>query len=707
MSRAGGERPGRDRARERRVRNAWEAGRAAARQLWPGAPEERRRTFADLLALTATNGWYLLVHRRWENGPDAAAGNSDDADAVVVGKAGVFVLGLGSGQGGAGQEKAGEALVGAAKAVESAVQGMDVSAAVVQPLLVLDEERTGARGPAADTAVPVRRAGRTRLVALLHRERQRAGFRPGICRALAEHLEQELPPFRQHALPEDALTPVGPERTTGADEKAVGGDGQYDTGDGTGEGEGVSDALFSEETVREEGRGHALSAPIESWMTYLEQDQLPLVRRDWNGPARISGPAGTGKTVVGLHRAAYLAQRTGGRVLYVTYANNLPRVQRTFLRTMSPYTADRVDFRSLYQYVLELLRERGVPHRLNQDQADNALNMAWSRVRREHPEMNAHDSSGDFWFDEVSHVIKGRGCGTLADYKAVPRRGRGALPRGVRREMVWRLYEEYRELLRERGLHDLHDVLALALAEVEREQPAATPYTSVVVDEAQDLPLLGVRLLHALVGDARNGLLLIGDGQQAVFPGGFRLTDAGVDVRGDRGQVLRSNYRNAPQVARRALAVVQGVRFEDLDGTTGDGARDVELTCRDGTVTEVVCATTHEHDEALLAAVRRVDDPGSAALLCPALSGVGHYRRLLESAGIPVCPLENYEGVPVQAVKIGTYVRAKGLDFKQVFLPRHDERLDGGLDRSRLFVAMTRARDALWLGSVRRTPERD
>jgi len=242
------------------------------------------------------------------------------------------------------------------------------------------------------------------------------------------------------------------------------------------------------------------------------------------------------------------------------------------------------------------------------------------------------------------------------------------------------------------------------------------------VDEVQDLTLVGVRLLHALVGDAPNGLLLVGDAQQAVYPGGFRLADAGIDIRGDRGQVLRTNYRNSKQILDAALTVVAGDAFEDIDGLRTPGLRDVDLTYHDGQVVRVTKPTVDAHDQALLDALRAL--PGGAladaAVLCPSMRAIGHYQRLLAQADIPVCSLEHYDGRPVDAVKLGTYRRAKGLEFKHVYLPQHDAALldrpaaDGTaaaempetaqereeLLRSQLFVAMTRARDVLWLGSV-------
>ncbi|PRX05385.1 UNVERIFIED_ORG: UvrD-like helicase family protein [Actinomadura viridilutea] len=237
-----------------------------------------------------------------------------------------------------------------------------------------------------------------------------------------------------------------------------------------------------------------------------------------------------------------------------------------------------------------------------------------------------------------------------------------------------------------------------------------------IVDEVRDLTLVGVRLLHALAGDGPNGLLLIGDGQQAVYPGGFRLTEAGIALKG-RGAVLRTNYRNASAILNAALEIVSGDPFDDLEGPSPNGRRTVDITYDGGEAVRAVAADDAEHDRMLVEALRRLQGDeyalAGAAVLCRSKRDVDIYHRLPARERLPVLRLENYDGRPEEAIKIGTYHRAKGLNFKHVYLPHHDAeiRADGEsgsareraeLARRQLFVAMTRARDLLWLGSVRR-----
>ncbi|MGW2189503.1 UvrD-helicase domain-containing protein [Streptomyces sp. NPDC001719] len=676
------------RRQERLLREQWQAARREAGR-WEAASEGEQRVAAQLLVLTE-RGWRLLVDRRW---PGTRSAN---VDMLLVGPGGVFVIDVKNWRsrpevsdghlsaGGESRDSDYGKLLAVTKAAEQAVSALGMSPVAVQPLMVFAGQRvSGALGR-------VRLLGEGEVGPALLAERVR--LRPAVVRAMADHLEQVFPAYEGSAV--EVAAPASPQ-------------GREDD-DSTG--------LFDVEKLRDAAMAAAREAPIEEWMTFLDPDQTGLVGRRWSGPARISGPAGTGKTVVGLHRAAHLAQRTSGRVLYVTFAKNLPRVQGTFLRTMAPAVAHRVDFRSLHAWAQEFLHERGIASRLHKEKADTAFSLAWKGVGRDSC-LGAIEAPPGYWQDEIRYVIKGRGITAFDEYAVLPRRRRSTSLRRTHREAVWALYEEYERIRKDREVHDFDDILALALEEA-RAHPERSPYGAVVVDEVQDLSLVGVRLLHALVGDAPDGLLLIGDGQQAVYPGGFRLSDAGIDIRGSRGQVLRVNYRNSKEILDAALAVVAEDAFEDLDGVRLPGRREVDPTYHDGHVVRVTEATVAEHDQALLealradAATRSARPWADAAVLCPSWAALKHYQRLLTRAGIPVCLLEHYDGQPVDGLKLGSYRRAKGLEFKHVYLPRHDDALHGGapgsesaherreLARSQLFVAMTRARDSLWLGSV-------
>lgn len=473
------------------------------------------------------------------------------------------------------------------------------------------------------------------------------------------------------------------------------------------------DALISRQEVEEALLAGILAKPIEEWMSFLHPAQAKLVRRTFNGPARIRGAAGTGKTVVGLHRAAYLARSRPGRVLVTTYVRTLPDVLRELLSRLAPDVLDRVDFAGAHAVARRLLIGRGIDVHNDKREIDLAWDKAWSSAGRN--SMLDSDRLGERYVrDEIDHVLKGRGITAFEDYADLARPGRRYPLNLDQRTAVWGVYEAYGHELTTRGAHDWADLVLMAERELAREP--SEDYAAVIVDEAQDLSCATIRMLHALVGDRTDGLTLIGDGQQSIYPGGYTLPEAGVSLAG-RGVVLSVNYRNTAQILRFASRMVEGDEFSDIEGTTSLGDPTESVPRSGPEPVRVFCRTVEEHDvllvERVRSAIKEVGTTlGDVGVLCVSRDGVRRAVGTLLDAGLPVVELDEYDGRPVEAVKVGTVKRAKGLEFKQVLLahvvqewlkpaPTGDgaqAREAWALRRRELYVAMTRARDGLWVG---------
>lgn len=478
-------------------------------------------------------------------------------------------------------------------------------------------------------------------------------------------------------------------------------------------GEVAQDALLSPEEVNDALLQGVLAQPIEEWMSFLHPQQAKLVRRSFPGPSRVRGPAGTGKTVVGLHRAAHLARIKPGRILVTTYVRTLPNVLGELLRQLAPEAVDRVDFTGTHAFARRLLQDRGVPFKLDPAGTRQAFDVAWGQVGAKSVLGNG-TKDHDYWADEVEHVIKGRGITQFEQYADLARTGRRHPLNFNGRQAVWELYCAYDAELRKRGINDFADLVLLAEAEL-RRKPMDGVYSAVIVDEAQDLSCAMIRLLHSLVGDEPDGLTLIGDGQQSIYPGGYTLAEAGISVAG-RGVVLDINYRNTAQIVNFARRLVAGDEYADIEGVLARG--DVPSSVPRGGAEPVIvrCANRRELNEAMVSRVRSVTKDvgtgiGDVAVLCITRRSAMDATSALLAAGFPVINLEEYSGVPIGAIKVGTIKRAKGLEFKQVLIPdirrEHTiteppaddtdrERWD--LTRRELYVAMTRARDGLWVG---------
>ena len=456
------------------------------------------------------------------------------------------------------------------------------------------------------------------------------------------------------------------------------------------------------------------TAPIEEWMAFLDPAQARVVRRNFNGPSRIRGAAGTGKTVVALHRAAHLARTMEGRVLVTTFVRTLPKVMSALTERLAPDVVDRIDFRSVHSFALDVLVQRGRPVVIDPTAADRIFKDLWEREGRSGP-LGKVDPAPAYWQEEIAHVLKGRGLSRFEQYAALPRTGRRRpLSRELRAE-AWGLYVAYEQAIAKRGILDWADVILEA--ENSLAETPLTGYSAVVVDEAQDLSCAMIRMLHSVVGDAPDGLNLVGDGQQTIYPGGYTLAEAGVAISG-RGVVLTRNYRNTVEIADFAAALVADDPVTDIEG--GPAAERAEVVRHGSRPVYTVFPSRSVHDRSLVERVRRIvaDSTGSTGygdigVLALYSWHAREAAEALEAAGIPTVQLEKYDGKTVGAVKVGTIKRAKGLEFKDVLVVRTPPHLvqaglvpeadDAALERRELqrrelYVAMTRARDGLWVG---------
>ena len=180
----------------------------------------------------------------------------------------------------------------------------------------------------------------------------------------------------------------------------------------------LDDALITLEEIEDALLSSIMVKPVEEWMAFLHPDQAKLARRSFNGPSRIRGAAGTGKTVVGLHRAAYIARTRPGTVLVTTFVRTLPAVLSSLLQRMAPEVVDRIEFTGIHAFALRLLRERGVGTHLDRVESRLAFDRAW-RSAGLNTELARIDSNIDYWRDEILSVIKGRGLTRFEQYAAL------------------------------------------------------------------------------------------------------------------------------------------------------------------------------------------------------------------------------------------------------------------------------------------------
>lgn len=445
---------------------------------------------------------------------------------------------------------------------------------------------------------------------------------------------------------------------------------------------------------------------IEDWMIFLSPLQRRAVDRNLHGPARLTGGPGTGKTVVGLHRAKKLAEELEGprRVLMTSFVRNIPETLDGLFERLAPRAHERLYFRHIHELATDVLRNRDRHVRVDADGARSRFNARFASNPERRQALLRQGFSPEYLWDEVTRVIEGRGIEDLETYLAIERHGRKRPMQEEARRLTWSLYDEYRaacDNLRPM-LVDFERVLKLAYDAL-REEPTGQRYQAIVVDEAQDVTEVGLQFLLQLLENGPEGrLILIGDRAQRIYPGGFKLRDLGVDTRG-RSVTLKESYRSTDEIMQAVGALGRFLSSEDFgeDGLASFAAATVR---RGEKPTIRSFESTHAETGWIIQQVRESEDPDSIGLLLPSNTAVDRWVRLLREAEIPATPLLKWTGRPKPGVKIGTYHRSKGLEFKRVILPGLDSSYPWAsesdadaflMQGSVLYVAMSRARDRL------------
>ncbi len=459
---------------------------------------------------------------------------------------------------------------------------------------------------------------------------------------------------------------------------------------------------------------------FEEWQLFLHPDQKPLVSRHWSGPARIRGAAGAGKTVIGLHRLAELARRyPNERLLFTTYSRSLADLLALRFRNL-PMAPANVEFLNIDRIAYKYDKQRWADFNLVNHAFDAAcsefiVNSPLERIEKE------------YLREEIERVIKGNGLQNLEEYLSVERLGRKrSFPQSIRK-LVWELSELWTRKLTEQNVVSYPDRKIRARDAVQKlSQP---PYRCVIVDEAQDMTLVEMQLVRALVaGDPGNpvpdnGILILDDPAQRIYAGGYRIRRSGLDISG-RAHLLKRNYRNVPSVFRAAKSV-RGNVLVTLDNEDDRSILDAELAfpqLEDDRPILALVDTKGEipylRNQLQEIATARTFTPNEVAVFLKHNQQVDATRKFLENNGIPCAHLTR-DGFAGNGIRVGTYDRARGLEFRAVFLPRlgasqfplgsadtaqpqpqtdpnqHMEwRL---LELARLYIAMTRAREHLVL----------
>ena len=459
----------------------------------------------------------------------------------------------------------------------------------------------------------------------------------------------------------------------------------------------------------------ALDFPWEKWTVFLHPEQRQLVERDYNGPARVSGSAGTGKTIVALHRAVHLARANPeSRVLLTTFSDALAGALLTRLNRLvsnEPRLAERIDVYSLTAIAQRLHKMQSKPSKL----ADQTL--IRELLRKASQQAAEHKFSLSFLLAEWEHVVDAWQLLNWEAYRDVARLGRKTRLPEAKRQVLWSIYEKVRADLAARNLITESTMFARLADDFASGRSA--PFDFAVVYEAQDVGVPQMRFLAALGADSPNGLFFAGDLGQRIFQQPFSWKSLGVDIRG-RSRTLRVNYRTSHQIRMQADRLL-GPAVTDVDGISEDRSDTISVfngpppTIRllgsEGDEVKTVAGWIKEHTQAGVL-------PHEFGVFVRSKAQLDRAKAAADEAELPFTILD--QGVEGKAghISICTMHMAKGLEFRAVAVMACDDEIiplqerietvgdDADLqevydtERHLLYVACTRARDNLLVTSV-------
>lgn len=456
----------------------------------------------------------------------------------------------------------------------------------------------------------------------------------------------------------------------------------------------------------------ALDYPWEKWTVFLHPAQRDMVERSYNGPARVAGSAGTGKTVVAIHRAVSLARKhRKARVLLTTFSTALARALQSRVRILAGSESevlDRITVQPLSEVALELCS--GEPQLVS----DTELRELLSKASKE---SGTHRFTDSFLRAEWNEIVDAWQLDSWEAYRNVPRLGRKTRLGEAQRKTVWAIFEWVRENLEERQLLTVPSLLAQVTGQMTEQ--TELPFDFAVVDEAQDIGVPELRFLAALGTGRKDCLFFAGDLGQRIFQPPFSWKSLGVDIRG-RSKTLRINYRTSHQIRLQADRLLPP-ELSDVDGNAED--RRGTISAFDGVPPEihVFASLDEETDNAgkwLKARINEGLQPHEIGIFVRSEAEFPRARQAAESAGAASVELTELPEPEEGKAAVLTMHLAKGLEFRAVLVMACDDEIiplqervsavtdDSDLEevynteRHLLYVGCTRARDHLMVCGV-------
>lgn len=461
-----------------------------------------------------------------------------------------------------------------------------------------------------------------------------------------------------------------------------------------------------------------LNAPLEKWRVFLHPSQRKLVEKEYNGPLRVLGGAGTGKTVVAMHRAKYLASHVNlfgnKKILFTTYTKNLAiDIYENLKKICDADILLNIEVKNLDQWVFEFLTKHGYKNEIVYSDKTNSL---WEQALT--LKSNELDLSDEFFKEEWERVIQANSISNLNDYIKVSRAGRGTRLSRAQRKLIWEVFEEYKLLMSVKNYKEPSDAMRDVRTLLKNSETDSL-YAHIVVDEAQDFNAEAFRLLREIVPESKNDLFLVGDAHQRIYGHKVVLGQCGINIRG-RSKKLKLNYRTTDEIRKWSVALLNGETIDDMDD--GIDTNSDYKSLYHGPKPLIQGFTSYEEEvlyiDEYIKNIKRDDENSRICIVARTQKIIDGYSNYFTNKNISTIKISRNkkDNILNNGIRLATMHRVKGLDFDHVIIASmnagivplevfdksdeqqiEDERLLR--EKSIVFVAATRAKKSLLVTS--------
>lgn len=454
------------------------------------------------------------------------------------------------------------------------------------------------------------------------------------------------------------------------------------------------------------------------WKYYLHPSQRKLVASHFNGTVKVSGGAGTGKTVAALHRLKFLSESISRseEIIFTTFTNALADNLKILVKGLDIEKA-KYDIKTIDSLVGDIIKSYKVlPEGFKVLEYDKVLKPLdiWEELIA--TELCAY--TPEFLNQEFTDVILYNNVKDEATYIRTSRAGRGKPISRMQRKEVWALVEKFIDLRKEKQLYFKGELFNKAADFLSEKN--IFPYAHCIVDELQDFSNTELRFIRSLVETKENDLFLVGDPMQNIYNKKIVFSKVGISVRGRRSRRLKINYRTTEEIKKLALSVIQDCEYNNFDGEPEDKAGYVSLYHGDKPTYQTYASKQEEVNtvlEKLLALLAHKNLQYSDIAICShSKSGLKDFMNAIHKNNLPFS--NNSYNKSNNEISLLTFHKIKGLEFKYVFLvdindrsfPKRPFNFNSLLDtekhqhikkeKSMVYVAVSRAIDGVFISGI-------